>query len=339
MKYVISVSRSAKGAKRKFRDTYSSTPGTTDAYTEPATGAGADLPSLQTNAGTHDLPQRTTDTGLQIDFQGQAGLPEIDHDVTTADALSIDYMMFPDDTDAWMSTTTMTTQPQIQGVLGYYTVLETRISLLKEVVDALPEHDKDWAVDRLDALVAPEDNSSSSGGGETTCSIDVEVVAMIDRASPTPASETWTWTDLSMAPSKMVFSVFAHLGFVLENGGPIQPCLFTRVATLIKRTWPGKRLGRFEELAEDAAVIGERENADKGQFLPELRKEALQKFRSHEDRKERQDVEGEERGTYVPMFQEGEFRLILDGMRQYDEMYFAALSAREGHRDVEEPVG
>lgn len=162
---------------------------------------------------------------------------------------------------------------------------------------------------------------------------------MIDRASPTPASETWTWTDLSMAPSKMVFSVFAHLGFVLENGGPIQPCLFTRVATLIKRTWPGKRLGRFEELAEDAAVIGERENADKGQFLPELRKEALQKFRSHEDRKERQDVEGEERGTYVPMFQEGEFRLILDGMRQYDEMYFAALSAREGHRDVEEPVG
>lgn len=69
--------------------------------------------------------------------------------------LSIDYMMLPDDTDAWMSTTTMTTQPQIQGVLGYYTVLETRISLLKEVVDALPEHDKDWAVDRLDALVAP----------------------------------------------------------------------------------------------------------------------------------------------------------------------------------------
>lgn len=183
------------------------------------------------------------------------------------------------------------------------------------------------------------DGSGGGSGGETTCSIDVEVVAMIARASPTPTSETWTWTDLPMAPSKMVFSAFAHLAFVLENGGPIHPCLFNRAATLIKRTWPGKRLGRFEELAEDAVVIEEREDTDKGQFLPELRKDALQKFRSHEDRKERQDVEGEERGTYVPMFQEGEFRLILDGMRQYDEMYFAALSAREGHRDVEEAVG
>lgn len=136
-------------------DIYSSTPGTTDAYTEPAAGAGADLPSLQTNVGTHDLPQRTADTGLQIDFQGQAGLPEIDHDITTADTFSVDYMILPDDTDAWMSTTTMTTQPQIQVVLGYYTVLETCISLFKEAVDALPEHDKYWAVEGLDSLIAP----------------------------------------------------------------------------------------------------------------------------------------------------------------------------------------